>query len=917
MFARLLTVVFGYAFGVYFFYRGFLLTRHTLTLNSTCDEIYGQSTNASSCWGKARFDRAILLVVDALRYDFVAAQPASTRVYHNNFVNVRSLLANQSRNSLLLRFVADPPTTTLQRLKALTTGSLPTFVDAGANFAAFPFPSFNVKDLDTVDNGIVSHLISEVRSSDWQLLIAHFLGVDHCGHTYGPNHPRMAQKLLQMDRIIKDVIDVMDDRTVLFVLGDHGMTKTGDHGGESAGELNAALFVYSHLALHRPMKNLRKTVAQIDFVPSLALLLGVPIPFSNLGSVIPELFMDDEYALRASRINIYQVIRYTETYLSNFHDALLSERFASLLNIFYSLDSEELTVDKCLDIVGKVGQIFANCWAKFHLGWMMLGILAVGETFLWSLVSIFGDADRWRSDRTIFLKSSIFGLFLWAVLAQNESIPPIIGIVLCMEVALHLHTLLHVALNADTLPSCVELLTCFVFSAHCLSAFSNSYVVNEDAVSQFFCQTLFLLFTMNHYAKMTKFRTLHHTRRHKRHGMLYSNGSLRRCLQPSAIYFAAVVLVRSGTLFKRCREEQLLCSASFFSQPFASLFDQSEKAQRVVTALFSLSCLFFIPWYYMKKCGHLDEDSIVAVICEFCAKCGFVFVGIFWLAQWIAEHAVTGPTTTLVQVAPRIVYFVAALFVILYLSNPLFLSVFYPDLTGFPVGSNTDVPDVFRFLRSNWKHLCDWQQDKTVCVAGFATAFSGSFVTLFRNISIVAVLVLGDGFSFSMVTLFVLLLSLSDLNSDSLVSSTVFLCEICYRYFYAFGHQPCFSSIPWEAAFIGVPGNVACNFVPAFLIVFHVAASVVLCVFAVPLQIVWKMCRRKHFMTNFSTKNEVEYVMHESGFEKDLLRCDLIFLASLGLKTLFVMMAAAIHRRHLMVWKIFAPKFLFEATLLL
>lgn len=31
-------------------------------------------------------------------------------------------------------------------------------------------------------------------------------------------------------------------------------------------------------------------VSQIDIVPTLSLLLGLPIPFSNLGSVIPELF---------------------------------------------------------------------------------------------------------------------------------------------------------------------------------------------------------------------------------------------------------------------------------------------------------------------------------------------------------------------------------------------------------------------------------------------------------------------------------------------------------------------------------------------------------------------------------------------------------------------------------------------------
>ena len=35
------------------------------------------------------------------------------------------------QQTALFRFIADPPTTTMQRLKGLTTGSLPTFVDAG------------------------------------------------------------------------------------------------------------------------------------------------------------------------------------------------------------------------------------------------------------------------------------------------------------------------------------------------------------------------------------------------------------------------------------------------------------------------------------------------------------------------------------------------------------------------------------------------------------------------------------------------------------------------------------------------------------------------------------------------------------------------------------------------------------------
>lgn len=37
----------------------------------------------------------------------------------------------------------------------------------------------------------------------------------------------------------------MDNETVLLVFGDHGMTKTGDHGGDSTDEVDAGLFVYS------------------------------------------------------------------------------------------------------------------------------------------------------------------------------------------------------------------------------------------------------------------------------------------------------------------------------------------------------------------------------------------------------------------------------------------------------------------------------------------------------------------------------------------------------------------------------------------------------------------------------------------------------------------------------------------------
>ena len=69
--------------------------------------------------------------------------------------------------------------------------------------------------------------------------------MDHAGHKYGPNHAEMGRKLDEMNDVISHVSQNMPSDCVLFVMGDHGMTMTGDHGGDSRDEVSAALFVYS------------------------------------------------------------------------------------------------------------------------------------------------------------------------------------------------------------------------------------------------------------------------------------------------------------------------------------------------------------------------------------------------------------------------------------------------------------------------------------------------------------------------------------------------------------------------------------------------------------------------------------------------------------------------------------------------
>ena len=266
----------------------------------------------------------------------------------------RDVLESEPGAALLTRFVADAPTTTMQRLKAMTTGGLPTFIDVSANFdssaitednwvaqlvapsgrngrlhflgddtwaSLFPgllsvnatYPSFNVKDLDTVDDGILAHLGTALanrshRADDgreWDVLVAHFLGVDHAGHRYGSEHPEMTRKLEQMNEVVADVLAAVDNDTLVVVMGDHGMTADGNHGGGTDDEVTAGCFLYSKrrpfqwtprpwafgeggLASsvnHAPADSFG-SVMQVDIVPTLALGLGLPIPYGSLGRPI-------------------------------------------------------------------------------------------------------------------------------------------------------------------------------------------------------------------------------------------------------------------------------------------------------------------------------------------------------------------------------------------------------------------------------------------------------------------------------------------------------------------------------------------------------------------------------------------------------------------------------------------------------
>lgn len=107
-----------------------------------------ENINGASVLCLPRKAKVVLLVIDALRYDFAVyrKKEGAEKAFENKLPVIDRLLREFPERTRLYKFIADPPTTTMQRLNALTTGSLPTFIDANSNFATAEINEDNVID---------------------------------------------------------------------------------------------------------------------------------------------------------------------------------------------------------------------------------------------------------------------------------------------------------------------------------------------------------------------------------------------------------------------------------------------------------------------------------------------------------------------------------------------------------------------------------------------------------------------------------------------------------------------------------------------------------------------------------------------------------------------------------------------------
>ncbi|KAI0481710.1 GPI ethanolamine phosphate transferase 3-like protein [Xylaria cf. heliscus] len=954
--------------GIVLFTSGFLLTRLVLDERSECAappiepliQWEGSGTIGGGCWHPKTFNKAVIVIIDALRYDFTVPveDDSKAEVYHNAFPFLYESAVQSPNNAFLLPFIADPPTSTLQRLKGLTTGTLPTFIDLGSNFAGtaieednilmqlrehgkrivhlgddtwtslFPdyfqpnisraYDSFNVWDLHTVDNGVLEHifpLMEPERRGEWDITIGHLLGVDHAGHRYGPNHPAMTAKLQQMDAFIRQLTESIDQDTLLVVMGDHGMDGKGDHGGESDDEVEATLWMYSKQPVFGrtqvdfatpPATAKIRPVNQIDLVPTLALLLGIPIPYNNLGRPIEEAFAGPEgnawdRLAAASGVTSAGIKRYQASYFKarglqessapgspaslwkDTEDLIQSPKARkwAVLNAAYTAYQEE-TLKICKDL-----------WARFNVPNMILGIvvMALGVVVLLLYVSrdededfaVLDDVELDFAERTLELQ----GIATEAEVASYKTLSKtlvksgvlsglVIGLVSSGVVALTgseewlwagaataIGSMIAVTISLissggksflNMLPDNIWGWLSIIFVASQSIGFaSNSYTIWEDSISLFFLATFGITSAM---------AALRRPSMHERTMGIYHS-------------LLFVVLSRVASFSKLCREEQMpYCKSTYY----ASANSSTSAPWQLIVPFAVFLILPTIIKSYLQISRSYEGLAPVWI--------GYVFRAILLLSAgyWTLDAASNANWLTSISEATFKAIHASLAQVVLALA-----------LVAGSIAYIWAPPCVSILTTSSNSRTAQ------VTVLGYGNANGARYLLLPINIACACILLskpMGSGAIAIMLWQVLALAEILDINGITAETiGPVTLALLGNYHYFKTGHQAALSSIQWDAAFIPLL-TIRYPWSPIVVALNHFAGQIVACV-ALPLLVLWK--------TSPKRKGALESVSRALG----------VFVAYYAVESLATMAWAGHLRRHLMLYRVFSPRYMMAAAILL
>lgn len=515
-----------------------------------------------------------------------------------------------------------------------------------------------------------------------------------------------------------------------------------------------------------------RVVQQVSLVPTLSLLMGVPIPFSNIGSVIPELFGTKE--LNALQVNVQQVHRYLSLYNKEFSNKFPHNMWLELLSIKDDIEALQKHVGKNVNDLQKIKAIVekvrfdysdsvnydsnvmennafsralkslhveyltlakAMCeeiWATFDViemvAGLMLMVVAVTNTFV-----IILSLTKHEYIQNYFIKGNVIMILIiitsmslkYFIGAPVISFLPALfaGVVVVFHCS-KISSLSLFAASKDKIPI-------LIFTFVCLGTFSNSFVVHEDSLIAFFLTTLIVFGTL---------RVLFvHKNKTFENGRIVNLDKLSVVSSVIAIVLCvcSCISVRVGQSYYRCREEQHSCVPTNAFQQLSSL-DHSHQNSRYFIGVLALTAIVYAPKTWLSHCGNLNGSRTAVFVARYCGVFSALMVAFHWAMEVV-------PKLTHTNYPPRIVFATALLLLIFIFWKPLMVFQQQQKQRNVSQFSNSKqvIPELFQNLKSEYAK--NHKDGDTPVVFGLATGVSAPLVVVYSFLLVVMVLLVGDG----------------------------------------------------------------------------------------------------------------------------------------------------------------------------
>lgn len=511
----------------------------------------------------------------------------------------------------------------------------------------------------------------------------------------------------------------------------------GDHGGESENELTSALFVLSSSEELQPKTE--SDIKQIDLVPTLSTLMGVPIPFSNIGSLIKSALPQNFHLVSSIWRNAKQINDYLTTY-SLQNDELNDKHIHFIKDTFKMLDVQQSTntfVKSCENFMQLSRRACEEVWIRFDESSIHKGLLLMFVSLYFSFLLVGSSAldhyDKITSKQVFILFSIILPLNISAFLFYFYKV---IHITVVFFVTGFIGTIFLAIFCVVVWPSLTQdflstnkpdqiLLRIFTVSTT-LGFFSNSYIIEESYVlhTSFVLLLWYLVIKFKLENKKTWFRNKIKPKHFSlKHWITSLNCKVIWCS------IALCGILRFSHSFWQCREEQGWCFEDGA---------QIKSGNSVISIAVIIT--FVIIVHKLLKCsGNLTGCSLNVYLSSILPRVATVMLAVHWIFDSSFQR---GKTLPYVAYLPNVILLLTVILIITLFISPLL--VHYVDIQE---GKTNPSENLYEMICKIFKNIVKMQLGPSIqgypIVYGLATVYSATFLIFSILLCIVGGLIFG------------------------------------------------------------------------------------------------------------------------------------------------------------------------------